>query len=132
MTIEASAEAAGFERSSYFGWMKRGDAGEEPFSTFSTFAREARKAWEDEILARATATITDSLAEATGLLRAVIADSKASYKDRIRAAEALLDRGGVPKVERKEVTGEAGAPLQLAHLTSEELIEIVAAGRKAR
>lgn len=39
--VADAAEQCGIDRSSYFNWMKRGEAGEAPYSEFSTIIHAA-------------------------------------------------------------------------------------------
>lgn len=105
---EIAAEM-GFKRNTVWGWFERDDV--------RTALEEARRSR----LLKTRNRLAEVAPRALQVLVDIISDEDASLETRRKAACNLLDRAGVVAPQQHEVSGPAGAPVPVAHLTFEQL-----------
>ena len=79
-------------------------------------------------VAMAARGLNDLLPLSIKRIRTVLSDPSASHRDVLRAAEMVMDRAGIPKAERVEVSGSVETPGSLTVNPSDELARLLAGG----
>ena len=129
---EAAIKRAGIGHSTYYEWLQKGEAGDQPYADFADAVKKAEADAETRAVATVLAVAFGAPAQYDAQGNQIREEEKRNWQAAMTYLERrYADRWGRRVSEQKhEVSGPDGGPVQIAyeHLSAEELAAIAAGG----